>query len=81
MNILGRFGEHAPWENLIFWLSKTAGNAPSNTKPLYGHAPVFWYNKSYCTRLKLALHAQDLVEFLPYSADWRPHNYIFYGIP
>ena len=28
-----------------------------------GHAPVFWYNKSYCARLKLALQEWDLVEF------------------
>ena len=58
-----------PWENLKFRSSKTAGNAPKTcilliyTEPLFGHAPVFWYKKSYSTRLKLALHAQDLLEF------------------
>ena len=70
MNILGSRGI-LPSENLKFRSSKTAAKVPktpilSNTQPLYGHTPVFWYKKWYCTRctqLKLALRARDLVEF------------------
>ena len=48
---------------------------PFNTEPLYGHAPVFWRKKSYCTRctwLKLALHTRDLAEFCHTLQTGRP---------
>jgi len=60
-----------PRENLKFRSSKTAGNAPKTRILLIlslsmGMHPYSGINKPYytgCTRLKLALHERDLVEF------------------
>ena len=60
-----------PQENLIFRSSKTAGNAPKSRILLIlslsmGMQLYSSIKNSYstrCTRLKLALHARDLVEF------------------
>ena len=71
MNLLGGSGGMFLRENLKFRSSKTAGNAPKTRILLIlslsmGMHPYSGINKSYstgCTRLKLALHARDLVEF------------------
>ena len=68
MNKLKRSGGMLPWENLVFRSSKTAGNAPKSCILLILSLSMgmYPYSGMYCTqrkRLKLALHARDLVEF------------------
>ena len=65
-------GGMLPQENLIFRSSKTAGNAPKSrillilSLSMGIHLYSSIKKNSYstrCTRLKLALHVRDLVEF------------------